>query len=86
MPICAQNALILLVGETRDALRMVHNQATNFRNFAAQFVLGNIALALVTLACFGLHVDLAPTAFACLIAIVSSLIILSGTSMENDQT
>jgi hypothetical protein len=46
----------------------------------------NIALASVTLACFALHVDLAPTAFACLIAIVSSLIILSGTSMENDQT
>jgi hypothetical protein len=54
----------------RDALLMVHNQATNFRNLAAQFVLGSIALALVTLACFGLHVDLTPTAFACLIAIV----------------
>jgi hypothetical protein len=42
---------------------MVHNQATNFRNLAAQFVLGRIALA-----------------------IVSSLITLSGTSVENDRT
>ena len=31
---------------------MVHNQTTNFRNLAAQFFLGGIALALATLAFF----------------------------------
>jgi hypothetical protein len=33
-----------------DALQMVHNQTTNFRKLAAQFVLGRIAPASVTLA------------------------------------
>ena len=41
---------------------MVHNRTTNFRNLAAQFFLGSIALALVTLAFFRIHVDLASTA------------------------
>src|ERR1700737_2209339 len=41
---------------------MVHSQTTNFRNSAAQFFLGSIALALVTLAFFRIHVDLASTA------------------------
>jgi hypothetical protein len=49
---------------------MVHNQTTNFRNLAAQFFLGSIALALVTLAFFRIHVDLASTTFAYLIVIV----------------
>ena len=51
-------------------LRVVHNQTTNFRNSAAQSLLGSIALALVTLAFFWLRADLASTAFACLIVIV----------------
>jgi light-regulated signal transduction histidine kinase (bacteriophytochrome) len=41
---------------------MVHSQTTNFRNSAAQCFLGSIALALVTLAFFRIHVDLASTA------------------------
>jgi hypothetical protein len=49
---------------------MVHNQTRNFRNLAAQFFLGSIALALVTLAFFRLGVDLASTAFAYLVVIV----------------
>ena len=54
-----QNALILVVRETRDALRMMRNQTANFRNLAAQFFLGSIALALVSLVFFWLQVDLA---------------------------
>jgi K+-sensing histidine kinase KdpD len=46
------------------------NQTKNFRNSAAQFFLGSIALAFVTLAFFRLHVDLASAAFAYLIVIV----------------
>jgi PAS domain S-box-containing protein len=65
-----ENALILLVRETRDALRMMRNQITNFWNAAAQFFLGGIALALVTVVFYRLHVDLASTAFAYLIVIV----------------
>jgi hypothetical protein len=42
---------------------VVHNQTTNFRNSAAQSLLGSIALALVTLAFFWLRADLASTAF-----------------------
>ena len=49
---------------------MMRNQTTNFRNLAAQFFLGSIALALVTLAFFRIHVDLAWTTFAYLIVIV----------------
>jgi PAS domain S-box-containing protein len=45
-------------------------QTTNFRDFAAQFFLGSIALALATLAFFRLHIDLASTAFAYLVMIV----------------
>jgi hypothetical protein len=41
---------------------MVHHQTANFRNSAAQFFLGSIALALVTLAFFRIHADLASTA------------------------
>jgi hypothetical protein len=48
---------------------MMRNQTTNFRNLAAQFVLGSVALAWVTLAFSRLGVDLASTAFACLIVI-----------------
>jgi|HubBroStandDraft_4_1064222.scaffolds.fasta_scaffold2339539_1 light-regulated signal transduction histidine kinase (bacteriophytochrome) len=42
---------------------MVQNQTMNFRYLAAQFFLGGIALALVTLAFFRLGIDLASTAF-----------------------
>ena len=54
----------------RDALRMVHNRTTNFRNFAAQFFLGSLALASVILAFFRLGADPASTTFAYLIVIV----------------
>ena len=46
------------------------NQITNFRNLAAQFFLGSIALALVTLIFFRLGVDLASTGFVYLIVVV----------------
>ena len=49
---------------------MMRNQITNFWNSAAQFFLGSIVLALVTLVFFRLGVDLASTAFAYLIVIV----------------
>jgi K+-sensing histidine kinase KdpD len=49
---------------------MVQNQTKNFRYLAAQFFLGSIALALVTLTFFRLGVDFAAIAFASLIAIV----------------
>jgi PAS domain S-box-containing protein len=69
-PIFLQNALILLVRETMDVLRMMRSQITKFWNSAAQFFLGAIALALLTLVFYRLHVDLASTAFAYLIVIV----------------
>jgi K+-sensing histidine kinase KdpD len=46
------------------------NQTLRFWRSAAQFFVGSIALALVTLACFRLDVGLATTAFIYLIAIV----------------
>jgi hypothetical protein len=49
---------------------MVHNRTTNFWNLAAQFFLGSIGLASVTLAFFRLGVDFASTAFVYLIVIV----------------
>ena len=49
---------------------MVHNRTTNFRNLAAQFFLGSIALASVTLAFFRLGAALASTVFVYLIVIV----------------
>jgi PAS domain S-box-containing protein len=49
---------------------MVRNQTTNFRNLAEQFLLGSVALALVTLAFLHLRGDLASTAFAYFIVIV----------------
>ena len=49
---------------------MMRNQKTNFRNSAAQFFLGSIALAMLTLVFFRLGLDLASTAFAYLIVIV----------------
>ena len=49
---------------------MVHNRTTNFWNLAAQFFLGSIALASVTLAFFRLGVDFASTAFVYLIVMV----------------
>ncbi len=48
---------------------MVQNQTTNFRNSAAQFFVGSIALASVTLAFFRLGVVLTSTAFSYLIVI-----------------
>ncbi len=49
---------------------MMRNQTENFRNLAAQFFPGSIALALVNLVFFWLQVDLDSTAFAYLIVIV----------------
>jgi K+-sensing histidine kinase KdpD len=49
---------------------MMRNQTTNFRNLAAQFFLGSIALALVSLVFFWFQVDLASTASAYLMVIV----------------
>ena len=65
-----QNALICSAGESRDGLRMKRNQTTHFGGAAAQFFLGSVALAVVTLAFIRLHVDLATTAFADLIVIL----------------
>jgi PAS domain S-box-containing protein len=49
---------------------MMRNQTMNFGSLAAQFFLGSLALALVTLACFWFRVDIAATAFACLVVIL----------------
>src|SRR5439155_22527653 len=49
---------------------MKRNQAIGFWHSAAHFVLGSIALALVTLLCFQLQLDLSTTAFTYLIVIV----------------
>jgi PAS domain S-box-containing protein len=49
---------------------MMRNQTTNFGGLAAQFFLGSIALALVTLAFLWLHADLGSTAFAYLVVIL----------------
>ena len=49
---------------------MTPNHTRNFAGSAAQFFLGGLALALVTLAFFRLHADLATTAFADLIVIL----------------
>ena len=51
---------------------MMHNQTRDFGTSATQFLLGSLVLALVTLVCFRLHVDLAATAFVYLIAILLS--------------
>jgi PAS domain S-box-containing protein len=81
LPTFLQSALIQFTEDTLsrkrlgDALRMMRNQTTNFWNLAAQFLLGSIALALVTLVFYRLHVDLASTAFAYLIVIVLASLI-----------
>ncbi|HLZ02909.1 MAG TPA: PAS domain S-box protein [Bradyrhizobium sp.] len=49
---------------------MTPNQTRNVAGSAAQFFLGGLALALVTLACFVLRADLATTAFADLVVIM----------------
>src|SRR5215813_7614418 len=49
---------------------MTPNQTTSFAGSAAQFFLGGLALALVTLICFVLNADLATTAFADLVVIL----------------
>jgi len=49
---------------------MMRNQTENFRNLAARFFPGSIALALVALVFIWLQVDLDSTAFAYLIVIV----------------
>jgi K+-sensing histidine kinase KdpD len=56
---------------------MVQKQTTNFRNFAAQFFLGSIAPALVTLAFFRAGVDLTSIAVTYLIVIVLLLLMNS---------
>jgi PAS domain S-box-containing protein len=69
VPPCSHFCL-LFVRETRDVLRMMSIQTTNFWNSAAQFFFGSIALALVTLVFLQLGVDLASTAFAYLVVIL----------------
>ena len=49
---------------------MTPNQTRNFAGSAAQFFLGGLALALVTLICLALDADLATTAFADLVVIL----------------
>ena len=49
---------------------MTPNQTRNFAGSAAQFSLGGLALALVTLICLALNADLATTAFADLVVIL----------------
>jgi hypothetical protein len=49
---------------------MAHNRTTNFRNLAAQFFLGSLALASVTSAFFRHGAEPASTTFAFLIVIV----------------
>jgi len=80
LPIFLQNALISYSSESPGTLcEWCTNETTNLRNLAAQFFLGSIALALVTLAFFRLGIDLASTAFAYLIVIV--LLPLVGSSI-----
>jgi PAS domain S-box-containing protein len=59
---------------------MMRSQTTNFRNPAAQFFLGTIALALVTSTFFRHGVDLASTAFAYLVVILLCSLMGSFTS------
>ena len=49
---------------------MQQNQTINVGGMAAQLVLGGLTLALVVLASFRFHADLATTAFACLIVVL----------------
>jgi PAS domain S-box-containing protein len=50
----------------------MHNQTWHFGRSVAQFFLGSLALALVTLVCVRFQVDLATTAFGYLVAILLS--------------
>jgi PAS domain-containing protein len=61
---------------------MVHNQTTNCRNLAAQFFLGGIALASVTLAFFRLDVDLASIGKPQHIMAVATLLLTSSIEMR----
>jgi hypothetical protein len=71
LPIFLQNALIPCSSESPGTLcEWCANETTNLRNLAAQFFLGGIALALVTLAFLRLGIDLASIAFGYLIVIV----------------
>ena len=70
MAFLCKNGLILFGPRHLDALLMMRNQHRIFRSSAAQFLLGAIALGMVTFVFFRLHVDLASTAFAYLIVIV----------------
>jgi PAS domain S-box-containing protein len=51
-------------------LRIARNQISQFWRPAAQVLLGSVGLALLTLVCFRLHLNLASTAFGYLILIV----------------
>ena len=55
---------------SRIGLSMQQNQTINVGGMAAQLVLGGLTLALVVLASFRFHADLATTAFACLIVVL----------------
>jgi hypothetical protein len=71
LPIFLQNALISCSSESPGTLcEWCTNETTNFRNLAAQFFLGSIALALVTLAFFRLGIDLASIAFAAYLIVI----------------
>ena len=50
---------------------MTPNPTRNFAGLAAQFFLGGLALALVTLTCSVLNADLATTSFADLLVILA---------------
>src|ERR1700719_2046178 len=49
---------------------MMRNQTTRFRRAAAHFLLGGVGLALLTLVCFRLQLNLASAAFGYLIVIM----------------
>src|SRR6185437_15504295 len=66
-PFCAKCS-ILSAGWRRFA--MIPKQTRNFAGSAAQFFLGGVALALVTLIFHQIHADLATTAFADLVVIL----------------
>src|SRR6185437_7759073 len=66
-PFCAKCS-ILSAGWRRFA--MIPKQTRNFAGSAAQFFLGGLALALVTLVFHQIHADLATTAFADLVVIL----------------
>src|SRR5689334_19770724 len=68
LPLFCAKCSILSAGRRRFA--MIPKQTRNFAGSAAQFFLGGVALALVTLIFHQIHADLATTAFADLVVIL----------------